>query len=63
MEYFLKHRDDIITVCDFDPDGNMRSWADRIADMDIAPLAYRTSPDWLKRWWNSSYSYFNNGNY
>ena len=51
MQYFLMRKDDIITLCDFDEEGRMLSFAPGIKNMEMAPLSFRYYNDWLKRWW------------
>ena len=53
MEYFLMRKDDVITICDFTPEGEMISYHPDFADFEKAPLEYRAFSDYLKRWWRS----------
>ena len=53
MEYFLMRKDDIVTLCDFSPDGTMDSFAPNYRNPELAPLEGRARKDHLKKWWQS----------
>lgn len=53
MEYFLMRKDDIVTLCDMTPDGQMISWSDRFMAPELAPLEYRAHEQYLRSWWKN----------
>ena len=53
MEYFLMRKNDVITLCDLTDDGVMISYSEKYRNFELAPLGFRTSPDYLKRWWQN----------
>lgn len=53
MEYFLMRKDDIVTLCDFAPDGTMDSFAPNYRNPELAPLESSTSKNHLKKWWQN----------
>ena len=53
MEYFLMRKNEVITLCDFTDDGVMISYSEKYRNFELAPLGYRASPDYLKRWWQN----------
>lgn len=55
-------KDDVITLCDFTEDGQMISYAKEFANPEMAPLEYRASKDYLKKWWSGRQAPIRQGN-
>lgn len=53
MEYYLMRKDEIVTLCDMTPDGQMISWSDRFVNPELAPLESRASEGYLRNWWKN----------
>ncbi|MBE6042420.1 MAG: hypothetical protein E7220_07880 [Clostridiales bacterium] len=53
MEYLLMRKDEVITLCDFAPDGTMISFSPRFRNPELAPLEFARYSDHLKRWWKN----------
>ncbi len=51
LKYYIMRKNDIITLADFTEDGAMISYSSHIKNMELAPLAYRSDGQWLKKWW------------
>lgn len=51
MEYLLKRKDEIITICNFTQDGSMINYSKKILDWDKGPLQHRYESTWLNLWW------------
>ena len=52
--YYLMWKNEIITLLQFDDNGKLTAYSRNISEsaMDIAPLAYRSTPEkWLYKWW------------
>ena len=53
MEYYLMRKDDVVTLCNISDDGRMINYSDRFRNPELAPLGFRTSRDYLVRWWEN----------
>ena len=53
--FYLMRKNEVITLAEFDDDGKMTAFSHNLpaGAIDIAPLAYQSTPDkWLCEWWN-----------
>ena len=53
MEYYLMHKDDVVTLCEFDDRGNLIAYSPNFRNPELAPLEYRAYPDHISRWWTN----------
>lgn len=51
MEYYIKRKDDIVTLCDIADDGTMKTYAQKMLHRELGPLLFKKESDWIKRWW------------
>ncbi len=51
MEYFLMRKDEVVTLCDINKEGQMIAYAKDYAKKELAPLKYAAYPDHIQRWW------------
>jgi len=49
--YYLMRKNDIICLVALDEQGNMVGQAKEMRNPELAPLAYRYKPTWLREWW------------
>ena len=51
MEYYLMHKDDPVTLCEFTDDGTMVAFSPRFKNPELAPVDFRAYHDHIRRWW------------
>ena len=46
-------KDEVITLCDFAEDGTLIAYSPRFRNPELAPLEYKSSENYLRKWWEN----------
>lgn len=52
MNYYLKRKNDTLTIVDIDSDGKVNNFFNSLKNPELAPLHDPNDRSWLKKWWN-----------